>query len=128
MRYLWVCVMKMEIQFLHTKLIYWVISKDVYFQMNQVFFSLFLLSYFSNFNTHTHKHTRMEDGSGKKEEERGRKEGRERGRRRQPHCLVGRLHLPLVRSHSLLRPESHPVTWDLLLKPVMKTCLWLALC
>lgn len=38
--------MKIEIQFLHTKLIYWAISKDVYFPMNQVFSSLFLLSYF----------------------------------------------------------------------------------
>lgn len=33
--------MKMEMQSLHTKLIYWVIRKDVYFQMSQVFFSPF---------------------------------------------------------------------------------------
>lgn len=72
--------MKMEIQFLHTKLIYWVISKDVYFQMNQVFFSLFLLSYFSNFNTHTHTNTHewrmaLERRKRKEEEKKGGREG-----------------------------------------------------
>lgn len=60
----------------------------------------------------------------KEEEKKGRKEGGEG--KEEATLPSGRLHLPMVRFHSLLQPGSDPVAWDLLLRPVMKTCLWLA--
>lgn len=54
--------MKVEIQSLHKRFIYWVINEDRYFKTDQVFFSPFLLSYFFSFNILKNIYIKMNGG------------------------------------------------------------------